>query len=215
MNNKMKNINIILLFTISSLMSCHTDDNQIVKEVVIGNQIWMAENLNVDNFRNRDFIYEAGTLGEWKQAIIDKKPAWCYYVDQDNFLKGKLYNWYAVNDSRILAPNGWHIPGIEEFNVLIDTLGGDQIAGIKLKSKVGWEGKGNGTDESGFSALPGGFRHIDGDFNDGGSWAGTWWTSTEVDSSYATYINLNYQSDGVIIGQFDKGSGFSVRCIKN
>jgi uncharacterized protein (TIGR02145 family) len=203
----------LLLIVIAS--SCSTNTNQNFKEVMIGNQIWMAENLNINKFRNGDFIDEAETIDEWEQAIIDKKPAWCYYNGEYKSHGGKLYNWYAVNDTRMLAPNGWHIPSRIEFKVLIDTLGGDQLAGIKLKSKSGWDLNGNGTDEFGFTAIPGGFRHIEGDYNDGYGWAGNWWTSSEENTAEAIYVNINYQSDGVIIGQFDKGSGFSIRCIKN
>ncbi len=88
----MRLVYIKLIFIVVVLANCSTSHNQRVKEVAIGNQIWMSENLNVDQFRNGEFIYEARTLSEWEQAIIDKKPAWCYYIDQENFLKGKLYN---------------------------------------------------------------------------------------------------------------------------
>ena len=99
-------------------------DGKEYKTVVIGNQTWMAENLNVGRFRNGELIPEAKTLEEWQEAIDEKKPAWCYY---DNDIKkgelyGKLYNWYAVNDPRGLAPLGWHIPTINEWNNLNNYL---------------------------------------------------------------------------------------------
>lgn len=212
----LKRFYIKLFLLVIILGSCASDTSRPFKEILIGQQVWMVENLSVDRFRNGDLIMRAKTLVEWKLAIKDKRPAWCYYNDdEDKYRKGKLYNWYAVNDPRKLAPSGWHIPNREEFTALIDTLGGDSIAGKKMKSKKGWDEPGNGTNESGFSALAGGFRHVDGDFADGGSWAGNWWTSTEVDSSDAILVNLNYRSDGAMITQFEKGSGFSVRCIKD
>jgi uncharacterized protein (TIGR02145 family) len=109
-----------------------------IKSVKIGTQIWMAENLYVSTFRNGDPIPEAKTNEEWKQAGINKQPAWCYYEnDLKNGAKyGKLYNWYAVNDSRGLAPAGWHIPTDEEWIVIQNTLETDESN--KMISESGW-----------------------------------------------------------------------------
>jgi len=109
------------------------------KTVTIGTQVWMKENLNVSSFRNGDPIPEAKTDEEWKAAGDAKQPAWCYYDnDPNNGAKyGKLYNWYAVNDSRGLAPVGYHVPTDEEWSVLIGFLGDD--AGKKMKSTSGWK----------------------------------------------------------------------------
>ena len=103
------------------------------EEVTIGNQIWMTKNLNVDKFRNGDPILEAKTDEEWQKAGEKKQPAWCYY---DNDPKngeqyGKLYNWYAVNDPRGLAPEGYHVPTDAEWTQLSDYLGGEDVAGKK------------------------------------------------------------------------------------
>ena len=108
------------------------------KSVKIGTQTWMAENLNVPTFRNGDLIPEAKTNEEWGKAEKEGKPAWCYYDnDPKNGAKyGKLYNWYAVNDSRGLAPDGWHICTYAEWSTLINHLGDD--AGKKMKSTTGW-----------------------------------------------------------------------------
>jgi uncharacterized protein (TIGR02145 family) len=108
------------------------------KSVKIGNQTWMAENLNVSTFRNGDPIPEAKTNEAWEKAGKDGRPAWCYYEnDPKNAAKyGKLYNWYAVNDSRGLAPIGWHIPTDTEWSTLDNQLGDD--AGKKMKSTSGW-----------------------------------------------------------------------------
>ena len=105
------------------------------KTVVIGSQTWMAENLNIEKFRNGDSIPEIKNDKDWEKAINEKKPAWCYYNnDPENGSKyGKLYNWYAVNDKRGLAPEGWHIPSDDEWTGLTDYLGGRYSCGKKLK----------------------------------------------------------------------------------
>ncbi len=110
------------------------------KTVTIGTQVWMKENLNVSTFRNGDPIPEAKTADEWQAAEKAKQPAWCYYDnDPKNGAKyGKLYNWYAVNDARGLAPAGYHVPAEQEWEVLINQLGGKDAAGKKMKSTSGW-----------------------------------------------------------------------------
>jgi uncharacterized protein (TIGR02145 family) len=112
----------------------------IKNQIKIGNQTWSIKNLDVSTFCNGEIIPQAKTDEEWKRASNDKKPAWCYYNnDLKNGAKyGKLYNWYAVSDSRGLAPTGWHIPTDEEFNELISFLGGNNQAAQKLKSNNGW-----------------------------------------------------------------------------
>jgi len=107
------------------------------KSVKIGTQVWMTKNLDVSVFRNGDTIPEAKTNIEWIKAGDNQQPAWCYYDnDPANGAKyGKLYNWYAVNDSRGLAPTGWHVPSDAEWTQLKDFLGGIEVAGTKMKSK--------------------------------------------------------------------------------
>jgi uncharacterized protein (TIGR02145 family) len=107
--------------------------------VTIGTQVWMTKNLDVDKFRNGDPIPQAKTDEEWKLAGINKQPAWCYNNnDPANGAKyGKLYNWYAVNDSRGLAPEGYHIPSEAEWTQLTDFLASE--AGKKMKSTSGWK----------------------------------------------------------------------------
>lgn len=116
-----------------------TRDGKVYKTVVIGSQTWMAENLNVSTFRNGDPIPEARTNEEWEKAGKEGKPAWCYYDnDPKNGSKyGKLYNWYAVNDPRGLAPKGWYIPSHDEWTTLENYLG--DHAGKKMKSTIGWD----------------------------------------------------------------------------
>ena len=108
--------------------------------VNIGKQIWMTKNLNVDKFRNGDPIPEAKTDAEWLSAGENEQPAWCYYDnDPANGAKyGKLYNWFAVNDNRGLAPEGYHIPSDEEWITLENYLG--VKASQKMKNTSGWDG---------------------------------------------------------------------------
>jgi len=184
--------------------------------VTIGNQVWTTENLNVDKFRNGDPIPEAKTVDEWKAYNQTGNAAWCYYDnDPKNGEKyGKLYNWYAVNDPRGLAPKGWHIPSDQEWTVLTDYLGGEEQAGAKMKSKEGWNNNGNGTNKSGFSGLPGGYRNFNGTFYGVGSY-GNWWSSTEDSTGNAWDRSLDC-NDGVVYRSIpNKGSGFSVRCLRD
>lgn len=190
------------------------------KEVRIGDQIWMAENLNVDKFRNGDPIPEAKTDEEWIKAGKKGKPAWCYYKKKvvNGYRYGKLYNWYAVNDPRGLAPVGWKIPSDEDWTKLTDFLGGESEAGRKMKFTDFWvnidDGSADGTNESGFSGLPGGNRCNYGTFYYNG-YSGYWWSSTKTNTNNAWFRYL-YFNDG-IVGRvsYNKGFGFSVRCLSD
>ncbi len=190
------------------------------KEVTIGNQVWMTENLNVDKFRNGDPVPQAKTNEEWEKAGENEEPAWCYF---DNALNngdryGKLYNWYAVNDPRGLAPEGWKIPSDDDWSHLTEFLGGGSVAGKKMKSTVFWADNGsesgNGTNESGFSGLPGGYRSVKGVFREVGV-NGFWWSSTECNTFIAWHLNLYYKYGSVYRICLAKAGGFSVRCLKD
>jgi uncharacterized protein (TIGR02145 family) len=177
----MKTTRVALMFISIFFLACKSSP----QEEEIGNQIWMTENLNIDHFRNGDPIPEARTAEEWIKAGENNQPAWCYYEnrtvqdDPDNGTKyGKLYNWYAVNDRRGLAPKGWHIPTDDEWTILTNYLGGEDVAAKKLKSKTGWKENGNGSNKSGFNGLPSGYRHptLEMPYNLGQS--GLWWTTS-------------------------------------
>lgn len=186
------------------------------KETVqIGDQIWQTKNLNVDRFQNGDIIRQVLNDDEWEQRTKDGKPAWCYYNNnQENSKKyGKLYNWWAVNDKRGLAPKGYHIPSNLEWMKLINFLGGIMVAGNSLKSTDGWKRNGNGNNESGFNAIPAGKRYIKGGFESFDQ--GYWWSSTES-NTYMAWFYLLYFNDGEVIeNQAYKDAGMSIRCIKN
>ena len=176
-------------------------------EVIIGAQVWMTKNLEVTTFRNGDPIPQAASDDVWELAGENKQPAWCYNGEH----YGKLYNWYAVNDPRGLAPEGWHIPTDQEWTALEKALG--ENPGKKMKSTWGWHNKGNGTNSSGFSGLPGGYRNTNGPFGDVGKY-GYWWSATETDTDYAFYRNLNYNNDDVNRDNGSKEGGLSVRCLR-
>jgi len=187
-----------------------------VPSINIGSQVWTNENLNVDHFRNGDIIPEAKTAEEWIIAGKNKQASWCYYDnDPANGQKyGKLYNWYAVNDKRGLAPVGWHVPSDAEWTILSTFLGGEDVAGIKMKSTSGWNDNGNGTTSSGFLGLPGGARYYNGYFSNVGS-NGYWWSASEGTESFAwdrkLFNSLSYLFRDVSF----KSHGLSVRCVRD
>ncbi len=189
------------------------------EEVIIGTQVWMTKNLNVDKFRNGEPIPHAKTDEEWKSAGEKGEPAWCYY-DNDTVngeMYGKLYNWYAVNDPRGLAPEGWHIPSDAEWMETINQLGGEEKAGEFLKAMSAWFDNGNGTNESGFNALPSGARSNHGNFS-AIEKNGLWWSSTQTEKQnmeLVWYLYLDYYFDWVIREVSLKENGLSVRCVKD
>ena len=197
------------------------------KQVTVGNQVWMAENLNVSKFRNGDPIPQAKSFEEWSKAASNGQPVWCYYeFNEANGVKyGKLYNWYAVNDSRGLAPNGWHVPSSKEFRTLFEFYGADPGYApdlkVKLKSKMGW--KQNGSNESGFTALPSGVLEFSsnrsytssGNFHGKGSSVYFWSTTCCLDyDSSASALQLDDYTCSLGSNN-NKNHGYSVRCVKD
>jgi uncharacterized protein (TIGR02145 family) len=183
--------------------------NNNYKTVKIGEQTWMTKNLNVDHYRNGDPIPEVKDPVKWKNLTTG---AWCYYNnDPENGGRyGKLYNWYAVDDPRGLAPEGWHISTQPEFQTLLVTVNKD---GNALKALGQGSGDGAGTNTSGFSALLAGYRHTNGYFYYLGY--GTYfWSSTEDIPDDAYYLGLNDDDGYVGLDYIDKAAGFSVRCVK-
>jgi len=185
--------------------------------VTIGSQVWMAANLNVDRFRNGDAIPAARTAEEWKRATDNQQPAWCYYENDpaNGAIYGKLYNWYAVNDPRGLAPEGWHVATDGEWTMLSDGLGGPKVAGGKMKSASGWLNNGNGSDASRFSGRPGGSRNNDGAFYFKSIW-GNWWSPTAITTNGIAWVrSLSDSSENLYRSYSSKGFGFSVRCLRD
>ena len=192
-------------------------DGNVYKTVSIGNQTWMAENLKTTHYQNGDPIPCITDTAAWKALTTG---AWCDYENSaDNGTKyGHLYNWYTVSDSRNIAPKGWHVPTDDEWTTLTTYLGGDSIAGGKLKEAgtLNWKSPNTGaTNETGFSALPGGVRAgINGKFFDVG-FKDNWWSSTENKGvAWNRYLNKN-SSNMNRTNNRGKNCGFSVRCIKD
>jgi len=181
-------------------------------EVKIGNQIWMIQNLNVDTFRNGDIIPEITDPIEWSKLST---PAWCNLgnVKENGECYGKLYNWYAVNDPRGLAPLGYHIPTETEWNELVKSLGGIKSANIALRSTTGWSGN-VGSNSSGFFAIPAAYRAKDGTFYNFGYFAG-WWSLSHIDKKNGQVFGLGWDLKTTELGIVIKQFGCSVRCIKN
>jgi uncharacterized protein (TIGR02145 family) len=182
--------------------------------VKIGTQKWAVANLNVSTFRNGDSIPEARTNKEWVAAGDAEKPAWCYYNNDPKIGQkyGKLYNWYAVNDPRGLAPAGWTLPSDADWAKLANFLGGPGAAGTKIKSNDRWNDGTDGTNETGFTGYPEGYRVENGSFQNVGS-MGIWWSTTENNplSAFDHYLS---QSSSLSRSNSPKQRGESVRCLK-
>lgn len=187
------------------------------QKVKLGIHVWMTKNLDVSTFRNGDPIPQAQTDEEWKRAGEAKQPAWCYFNnDPENGAKyGKLYNWYAVNDSRGIAPKGWHVASDGEWIALTYWLGGETVAGGKMKSTAGWnEPNMDASNNSGFLALPGGNRGYNSSFFGIGEW-GYWWSSSEHSATLAWTHFLGYSKADVYKSNYGKDFGMAVRCVKD
>lgn len=192
-------------------------------EVKIGNQVWMSRNLDVDTFRNGDPIPHAATQEAWQRAVQNRQPAWCYLGNDPAKGRkfGRLYNWYAVNDPRGLAPEGWRIPTVEDWKELLAYL--DQTPNISahelMRRREDWtHTTGYENNASGFTALPGLNRSTYGEIKDpAADWGehAVWWSTTifEVPNMARAKV-LQVEGFGYHIDHVDKGSGLSVRCIR-
>jgi len=207
-------------------------ENTIGDEVTIGSQIWTTKNLNVEVYRNGDTIPQVIDAEEWSSST---KGAWCYYENQtsNGELYGKLYNYYALTDSRGLAPKGFHIPSYAEWEILYKYLNSDRekaqaksnweeaaadynSVSHKMKSEKGWSTF-NGNNASGFSALPGGTRNgDDGKFVSRGL-EGYWMFTNKNSflklSHYGGEMIYSFDGEGDLNENFN--TGMSVRCVKD
>ena len=199
-----------------------------MKTIRIAGQEWMAENLNVDIYRNGDPIPLIRVNEQWRERTKDACFEWIGEPEHVS-LFGKFYNWYAVNDPRGLAPEGWHIPSDEEWQSLIDNLGGSDIAGGKLKEigTMHWKIPNVGAaDEFGFKALPAGYITYDGYVLELGEVA-RFWSSTEGEPEYdfktmkmqsiiAIIRELSYNEKTINKGLgLEKNYGLSIRCVRD
>jgi uncharacterized protein (TIGR02145 family) len=203
-------------------------DGNHYKTIKIGNQWWMAENLKVTHYRNGDAILNIIDDSTWSTLATG---AYCVYDNDEKSVVtyGRLYNWLAVNDSRGLAPEGWHVPSDIEWKNLEKNLGMNK----SQFDKDGWRGSDEGgklkqngfkywsfpntsaTNVSGFSALPGGMHYYDSNYANMG-WYASFWTSTEeIRGWYAWHRFLCYNSSKIFRYYNSQQDGFSVRLIKD
>jgi uncharacterized protein (TIGR02145 family) len=191
-------------------------DGNVYNTVKIGNQLWLAENLKVTRYSNGDPIPKVTDNAQWESLTTG---AYCEYMNDSSnaSIYGYLYNWYAVNDSRGLAPKGWHVHTSNEWGIMQEHLGHN---GGKLKETGtnNWEHPNEGaTNESGFSALPGGFRDLNGVFG-GMGYTAFFWTSTEPYESGqgAEFHELHHNSiDIPSIFYYNEPSMYSIKNYKN
>ena len=172
-------------------------DGQTYKTVKIGEQWWMAENLNYRYIQ---------------QTAQEDSSSYCYNDDPANCAKyGRLYLWSAA---LVVCPEGWHLPRRDEWDTLLTAVGGEAKAGIMLKSTEGWKYNGNGSDSYFFSALPAGYRFSSEYFYYEGDIA-YFWSSTKYGNYRAYNMHLDYVNDDANLNDSNKYSGFSVRCLRN
>jgi len=195
-------------------------DGNVYNTVQIGTQCWTQSNLKVSRYRNGDNIPTGLNNSAWENttsgayAIYNNDPA-------NNGLYGKLYNWYAVSDSRGICPTGWHVPSDAEWTTLTTFLGGESVAGGPMRSTAtqptpgGWTAPNTGaTNSSGFTGLPGGYRAPGGGFGVLGS-LGSWWSSSVAGSGSAWYRDLYFANANAFRDYDFHRIGCSVRCARD
>ena len=191
--------------------------------VYIGNQVWMSENLKTTKLNDNTIIPDVPDDSTWVHLST---PAYCWLLNDVQYrnVYGALYNWFTVETGK-LCPSGWHVPTDDEYKVLEQTLGmaSDQLnllewrgtdQGAKMKSTTGWAAGENGTNASGFTALPGGYRWAkNGAFN--GIGMITYFWSSELNETYGWYRRLDGQNSDVFRSGTSKTGGKYIRCVKD
>jgi uncharacterized protein (TIGR02145 family) len=222
----MKALFCLMLILSYITVSCEkdSDGNDAVRDIEgnvyhivnIGTQVWMMENLKSTKYNDSTSIPLVTDASQWENL---NSAGYCWY-DNDGIANkdtyGALYNWNAVNTGK-LAPDGWHVATDEDWTILITYLGGADEAGGKLK-EMGtglWETPNTGaTNESDFTAIPGGYRHMDGEFSEIGQSA-TWWSSTSANTNDAYFRGIGFDNANISRNNYNKRYGFSVRCVKD
>jgi len=209
-------------FSASALNGCSggitsvTDiDGNIYPIIEIGNQCWTKENLKTTKYADGSVIPNVTDSLLW-QGLTD--GAWANYENSavNDAVYGKLYNWYTVADPRNVCPTGWHVPSDAEWTTLTNFLGGESLAGGKMKTTTGWQAPNTvATNESGFSGLPGGNRSPNTSPFVSVGYSGNWWSSSDDDMGFVWYRYLYYSSGNVSRSSSNRQSGFSVRCLRD
>jgi len=201
----------------SEIRPCHDTEGNEYPVRQIGHRLWCCKNLFTMKFRNGEAVPLTEHAEDWENAGILGLPACCKYNSDSAGMSrfGLLYNWFAVNDPRGLAPLGWRIAGLSDWNDLAESQGGWNIAGRKLKVRSGWNYPGTGNNISGFGALPGGGRGSLGSYLDLGDY-GNWWCREDSGEKEASFFYMTFV-DSTVKVQKDgfKSSGLSVRCVRD
>lgn len=220
----MKNLRELLAFSfcISALLGgcvkegTVTDiEGNVYRTVFIGGDEWMAENLKTARYRTDEPIPNVTDSAEWAALTTG---AWAYFENDaaHDADYGKLYNWLAITDSKGVCPEGWHVPDDSEWDALLGKLGGSSIAGCALKERGSdhWETPNEcATNSSGFTAVPGGYRDLQGFINLGRH--GVYWTSVEDNDDRAWFRSIHY-NNGMVLRLFtSKNNELSVRCVRD
>jgi uncharacterized protein (TIGR02145 family) len=217
---------LLILLSFSGCTESNPPDSQtIIPEngIKIGEQIWMKENLKVKTFRNGDPITESKSAQDWIRLYNEKKPAWTVYLWESNSesLYGIIYNYYALIDSRGIAPNSWRVPTSTDFLNLIEFNGGSNSAPKKIMSKDLWI-ENPGSNESGFNATPGSEIWIGGTFGIRNEYVGYWTNSNNVEGNPIIFGISSIPSQRVYFNDEEplnrlinvQRAGFYIRCIK-
>lgn len=220
---------IFLALAITYAYGHHSDsiidkrDGKIYRTIILGNQVWMADNLNTETYNDGTLIPQVVDAFRWTELTTG---AWSWYnnINSNGDKYGRLYNWYAVmginsfealNNVSIrknICPVGWKIPTDADWTTLVNFLG--KNAGGQLKTAE-WPSPNTGYSKSiGFNALPGGYRDVEGGFDNIGEDA-YWWSSTEYDSGIGWNRSLYYDSGTLSRYAINVKNGYSVRCIKD
>ena len=221
----MKNIFRIsgVIILIILIQSCKKEDDNAIKDidgnvytsVTIGTQVWMKENLKTTKYRNGDLIGTTSPATKDISGESTPKYQWAYEGNESNVnTYGRLYTGYAVTDTRNVCPVGWHVPSDAEWTTLTTYLGGESVAGDKLKETgtTHWSAPNEGaTNSSGFTALPGGYRAYNGAFGTDGRW----WSSTESEMGTAYGRSMFHNGSNVDRAIQYKNFGWSVRCLRD
>lgn len=184
-----------------------------IKEVQIGSQIWMAENLNVSKLSNGGIIKEAQSDLDWAKCDANCIPAWCYYDKDDGkgAKYGKLYNQFVLN-AEFNIMEGWRLPSNNDWKQLAESLGGESVAGLSLKSKKSWKNNGNGSNDSGFNVLPSGGR-FDNQIFMGEKQRAHFWSSPITNDGRYPFVFVMF-AIGSLRFQSAVSRGYSIRLIK-
>ncbi len=203
--------------TDSNVGTVSDSDGNSYSTIKIGNQWWMSENLKTTSFRNGEDVPKVAGSGAWAST---GEAAYCYFendsVNAEDY--GCLYNWHATVDGRKICPDGWHVPNDDNWTTLMEFLGGEQVAGGKLK-QTGTEywnsPNADATNESGFNALPGGTRSPMSGFFAGLGTTGSWWSTSVQNAEYSYVWGLTSSNGFAAHYDLKKNSGLSVRCVKD